>query len=144
MGSVLEDVAAAADEVADDQRQVARRARAMQSRRDSGWSWAQILEWEPQPGILERSRRSARRLSEAVARLAQALALGLSAEGESRRQIGRRLSVSHQRITAMLKSDVLKSDVLKGAGLKNAGLKGGGVKGGRRQPGRDRPPLAER
>lgn len=124
MGSVLEEVAAAADEVADDQRQVARRARAMQRRRDSGWSWARILDREPEPGILELSRHSARRLSEAVGRLAQALASGLSTEGESRRQIGRRLAVSHQRITAMLNGD--------------------GLKGDRPRPDRDRPSLAKR
>jgi hypothetical protein len=129
MGSVLDEVAAAADEVADSQRRVARRARTMQRRRDSGWSWARILDWEPEPGILELSRHSARRLSDAVGRLAQALASGLSAEGESRRQIGRRLTVSHQRVTAMLKGN---------------GLKGHGLKGNRREPDHDGPSLAKR
>ena len=124
MGSVLDEVAAAADEVADDQRHVARRARAMQRRRDAGWSWARILDWEPEPGILELSRRSVRRLSDAVGGLAQTLASGLSAEGETRRQIGRRLTVSHQRITAMLKEN--------------------GPKGSRREPDRDRPSPANR
>lgn len=37
-----------------------------------------------------------------VARLGRVLALGLSEEGESRRQIGRRLGVSHQRVSAIL------------------------------------------
>lgn len=105
MGSVLDEVAAAADEVADDQRQIARRARQMQRRRDSGWSWARIMDSDGDPGILELLRRSARRLSEARVQLARALAAGLSGEGESRRQIGRRLAVSHQRVTAVLKGD---------------------------------------
>ena len=124
MGSALDEVAAAADEVADDQRQVARRARAMQRRREVGWSWARILDAEPEPGILELLRRSVRRLSEAVGRLAQVIAAGLSAEGETRRQIGRRLTVSHQRITALLKDN--------------------GLKGGRREPDRDRAAAANR
>jgi len=105
MRSALEDVAAAADEVADDQRQVARRARAMQRRRDQGWSWERIMDWEPEPGLLGLLRRSGRRLSEATGRLAQALASGLTGEGQSRRQVGRRLAVSHQRVSAMLRGE---------------------------------------
>ena len=105
MEAALEEVAAAADEVADDQRQVARRARAMQRRRDQGWSWARIMEWDPDPGLLGLLRRSVRRLTEATRRLAQAVASGLSREGFSRRQIAQRLAVSHQRVSAMLKGD---------------------------------------
>jgi hypothetical protein len=128
MGSALDEVAAAADEVADEQRLVARRARAMQRRRDAGWSWARVLDWEPEPGILELLRRSVRRSSGAVGQLAQVLASGLSAEGETRRQIGRRLTVSHQRVSAMLTGDQLR----------------GRPKGGRREPGRDRATAANR
>jgi hypothetical protein len=102
MRSALDVVAEAAEEVAQDQRVVARRARTMQRRRDSGWSWARILDEEPEPGILELMRRSARRLADAVGHYAQDLASGLSREGETRRQIGRRLAVSHQRVSAML------------------------------------------
>ena len=110
MRTVLEDVASAADDIADDQRLVARRARQMQRRRDAGWSWAQILDWEPEPKILDLLRRSGRRLSEALGALAQAMASGLSSEGESRRQVGRRLAVSHQRVTTMLKGDRNRPD----------------------------------
>lgn len=110
MGTALEDVAAAADEVADDQRLVARRARQMQRRRDAGWSWAQLMDWEPEPTILDLLRRSGRRLSESVGQLAQTVASGLSREGETRRQIGRRLAVSHQRVTTMLKGDRHRPD----------------------------------
>ena len=105
MSSVLEEVAAAADEVADDQRRVARRARAMQRQRDRGVSWRTILDREAVPGLLELLRRSGRRLTEATGRFGHALACGLSAEGESTRQVGRRLSVTHQRVSAMLKGE---------------------------------------
>lgn len=102
MSAALEDVAAAAEEVAAEQRQVARRARAMQRQRDRGWSWAQILDREEPPPILEMLRASGRHLSGATRRLAQTLAGGLSAEGASRRQIARRLAVTHQRVSAIL------------------------------------------
>lgn len=102
MSSALEEVAATADEVAHEQRQVAHGARAMQRRRDRGWSWATILDSEAAPGVIALLRSSARRLASATGRLAQALVNGLSGEGESRRQIARRLGVTHQRISAML------------------------------------------
>lgn len=105
MSTALELVATAADDVAADQRRVARRARAMQRQRDRGWSWAKVLDRDAEPGLLELLRRSARRLAESVGLLAQALARGLSGEGESRRQIARRLGVTHQRISAMLHQD---------------------------------------
>jgi hypothetical protein len=105
MPSPLGELAVAADEVADDQRLVARRARAMQRQRDQGWSWGRIVDREPSPGLLELLRRSGRRMSEATGRFAQTLAAGLTAEGESRRQVGRRLLVSHQRVSAMLNGE---------------------------------------
>ena len=37
--------------------------------------------------------------------MAKTLALGLSEEGESRRQIGGRLGVTHQRVSAMLNGE---------------------------------------
>lgn len=91
MDSALEEVAAAADEVAGDQRRVARRARSMQRQRDQGRSWASILDSEPMPGLLELLRRSGRRLSAATGRFGRTLAVGLSEEGESRRRVSRRL-----------------------------------------------------
>jgi len=110
MSSALEELTVAADEVADDQRLIARRARAMQRRRDQGWSWGRILDQEPSPGLLELLRRSGRRMSEATGRFAQTLAAGLTAEGESRRQVGGRLLVSHQRVSAMLNGERRSED----------------------------------
>lgn len=47
METALEQIATAAEEIADVQRRViARRARAMQRQRDRGWSWASILDRE--------------------------------------------------------------------------------------------------
>jgi peptidoglycan/xylan/chitin deacetylase (PgdA/CDA1 family) len=103
MSCALDEVAAAADEVADDQRRVARRARAMQRQRDRGWSWGRILDREAGPGLLELLRRSRRRLIEATGQFARTVAAGLSEEGESSRQVGRRLGVTHQRVLVMLK-----------------------------------------
>ena len=102
MASALEEVAATADAVADEQRQAARRARAMQRQRDRGWSWARILDQEGEPGLLGLLRGSGRRLSEATRRLAHTVATELRAEGESSRRVARRLGVSHQRISRML------------------------------------------
>jgi transcriptional regulator with XRE-family HTH domain len=105
MSSALDEVAVVADKVADDQRRVARRARTMQRQRAMGWSWAKILDAEDGPPLVDVLRRSGRRLAEATGRLAQALAAGLTAEGESHRQVARRLGVTHQRISAMLKGE---------------------------------------
>ena len=98
----LEDVAAVADEVAAELRPAAGQARSMQRRRDRGISWARILDEQSSPTLLERLRRSARRLIDATGQAGRALAAGLMADGLSRRQIGRRLGVSHQRVSAML------------------------------------------
>ena len=102
MASALEKVAAAADQVADEQRRIAQTARAMQRGRDRGQSWTTILDGEPVPGIVQRLRSSAQRLAEATARFRLTVAANLRREGESHRSIARRLGVSHQRVTTML------------------------------------------
>lgn len=102
MENALEEVAVAADAVADEQRQIARDARSLQERRDQGWTWARLFEADEAAGLVHLLRRSARRLAGVTADFTHAIARGLSSEGESRRQIARRLGVSHQRVTAML------------------------------------------
>jgi hypothetical protein len=67
--------------------------------------WGRILDREAVPGLLELLRRSGRRLTEATGRFGHALAQGLTREGESRRQVGRRLVIIHQRVSAMLKGE---------------------------------------
>jgi hypothetical protein len=117
----LEGVAAAADEVADEQRQVARQARSMQHRRERGVSWAKILDEQPSPTLLERLRRSCIRLSDATGRAGRTVAAGLNLEGESLRKIARRLGVSHQRVSAMLNS-TRRSSSSDSAGARDAGV----------------------
>ncbi len=101
--SRLEEVAATAEKVASDQRAIARQARAMQRQRDRGWSWTQVLDRQPSPGIVELLRTSRRHLSVVTASLTSTLASALTREGETRRQIARRPGVTHQRVTAVLR-----------------------------------------
>lgn len=98
----LDEVAAKAEQVAADQMAVAERAREMQSRREQGWSWSQILDRQPPPGIVELLRRSRQHLSAAASTMTAAIAAALSADGYTRRQIASRLGVTHQRVTAIL------------------------------------------
>ena len=98
----LEKVAASADAVADDQRRVARQARQMQRRRDAGWPWTALLDGQGSPSIVELLRRGGRRLAQSRVRLMRALASGLAHEGQSQRQVARRLGITHQRVSAIL------------------------------------------
>jgi hypothetical protein len=99
---VLEELAVAADRIADDQREVARRARRMQSQRDRGWSWTQVLDRQPAPGIIGLLRRSRLLLAATTSGLTATLAALLGGEGQSRRQIASRLGVTHQRVTTIV------------------------------------------
>ncbi len=102
MSSALEQVADAADAVVADQRQVAKRARALQRLRDRGASWSDIVEGEGGAELLHLLRRSAQSLAGALGALARTIAHSLAGEGHSRRQIAQRLGVSHQRVSALL------------------------------------------
>lgn len=102
MDTTLEEVASEADALADEQREIARDARRLQRQRDRGWSWAALLDGDGASGLLRRLRDSARRLTGLSGRVAATFARGLAGEGESRRQIARRLEVSHQRVSAIL------------------------------------------
>jgi hypothetical protein len=104
MATNLETIAAEADAVADDQRRVARDARTMQRRLERGWSWSRVLGDEQPVHILERARASSKRLVGLTGHLGLTIARALAGEGESRRRIASRLGVSHQRVTAMLRS----------------------------------------
>jgi hypothetical protein len=99
----LEQVADTADRVADDQRELARRARRMQDHLDRGWSWSRVLDEEPSPRVIELIRRSRKVVAGLAAAFTATLARELSREGESRRQIARRLEVTHQRVSAVLR-----------------------------------------
>ncbi len=101
--ATLDDVAEAADDVADDQREVARRARSMQREHDRGRPWGQILDGEGGPTIIDLMRRSVRRLSTARRQLTSAIAHGLNDEGESHRKIAARFGVTRQRVSSLLR-----------------------------------------
>jgi hypothetical protein len=98
----LEEIAVAAEEVADQQKQVARQARSIQRLRDRGWSWADIMDRPDARRVLSLLRASRQRLVQATSRFTRGLTLGLRAEGESHRKIAERIGVSHQRVSAML------------------------------------------
>ena len=102
MSSALEDVAKAAEEVSEEQQDIARRARSLEEKRANGASWASLLDSSEGRGFGDLLRRSARRATGAASRFTAALAHGLSAEGESRRKIASRLGVTHQRVSAIL------------------------------------------
>lgn len=101
--STLEEFADTAEAIADDHHQVAREAVQMQRLRDRGWSWSQILDAREELRPVELLRRGARRTAGLTSRMSSLLAHALAQEGESRRQIGRRLGVTHQRVTAILR-----------------------------------------
>ena len=103
MGSALEDVAKAADQISDEQRDIAQRARSLEEKRSSGWSWSSLLDSAEGRGFGDLLRRSAKRAAQSASRFTAALAHELSVEGESRRRIAGRLGVTHQRVSAILK-----------------------------------------
>jgi hypothetical protein len=103
MSNALERVADTADEIATDQRAVARHVRTVQRQRDRGMTWGQVLERGAAGEALALLRKNATRVAGALRTLSQTIVRGLASEGESRRKIAARLGVTHQRITAMLR-----------------------------------------
>lgn len=102
MSTALEEVAEVAEQTAQEQRRLARWARSLQRQRDRGGSWGSILEAERAAGIVQFLSHSAHRLVRATSRFREQLVAELVAEGWTRRQIGARLGVSHQRVSAMV------------------------------------------
>jgi hypothetical protein len=102
MSTPLEDVVAAAEETAAEQRRIAQVARTMERHRTRGSSWAEVLDREDGANLVDLLRRSGRRIGDATAAFTHALAAELHAEGASHRTIARRLGVSHQRVSMML------------------------------------------
>lgn len=107
MGKPLDEVADAADAIARDQKQVARKVRRMQRRRDIGWSWHRVLEADEngdadEPSTAALLARSSDRLGDAVRAFRKVVATGLIDEGRTIRQIAKRFGVSHQRLSALL------------------------------------------
>lgn len=111
MDAFLDEVADIAEEVSAEQRQVAREVRSLKRARQRGASWADMADRQAVGyGPLGRLRESRRKLAKAAGRLAQGVAEGLRAEGQSYRMIAARLGVTHQRVSAMLTRRSASSD----------------------------------
>jgi hypothetical protein len=102
MGSALEQVAKTAEDAADVERDVAKRARSLQKQRERGLSWHTVLQRDDEPAIFDLLRRGARLGVDALSAFSSLVAEELSEEGASRRQIARVIGVTHQRVSAIL------------------------------------------
>lgn len=98
----LEDVAAAAEWVAEEQQEIAREARLLAKARRRGAAWTQLVDGGGVGRLLARLRRSGTLLFANARRLHATAARSLADEGLTTRQIGARFGVSHQRISAIM------------------------------------------
>lgn len=98
----LDDIAATAEGVADEQGRLATEARALASRRRDGATWTQLVDGGGTATVVRTLRHSAALLTAAARGLQAALARVLTREGLTTRQIGRRFGVSHQRISSLM------------------------------------------
>lgn len=105
MTGSLGELAIAADETARGPQRLARRARDMEGQRCRERAWSSIKS-EKQPGARELLGASTRRLASIGERFRRALGRALTAEGRSTREIANDLGVTHQRVSAMLKSPI--------------------------------------
>lgn len=103
MSTPLEELADAADRAARDQRRIASTARRLGRERRQGASWSDLLDRDERPGLVQLVAQSARHVTEMTNRFRHSLVKALTSEGLSTRDIARRLGVSHQRISAMLR-----------------------------------------
>jgi hypothetical protein len=103
MGGALEQVATTAESIADEQREVAAQARTLERLRRRGKTWAEIFDRQETPSVIALLRSSGRKLAAMTRLVSRVLAEGMNSEGESRREIARRLEVTHQRVSAILR-----------------------------------------
>lgn len=97
----LDEVAAAADRAASEQREVAKRARTLSRSRRRGASSEELVAAGAVTAVIMAIRASARGTLSAARNLQAALARALAREGRTTRQIGEQLGVSHQHVSAL-------------------------------------------
>lgn len=110
MSGALEQVATTAESIADEQREVASQARTLERLRRRGWTWAQIFERQETPSVIALLRSSGRKLATITRLVSRVLAQGMNSEGQSRREIARRLEVTHQRVSTILRPSDSEQD----------------------------------
>src|SRR5437763_144723 len=97
--TALDELGDTAEDMAREQRTLARHARSASRLRRRGLPWAEILERDHGRKVFDVLSRTTRRLTEVGARLRQAIARGLVKEGLTTREAGRLLGVTHQRVS---------------------------------------------
>lgn len=97
----LQHVARAAEDAAEEQRDIARRARALSRARRRGATSVELVEAGAVSVIIAGIRANARRLSAAARHLQAAIVTALSRDGLTTREIGRLIGVSHQHVSAL-------------------------------------------
>jgi hypothetical protein len=103
--AALDELAAAVEQNARDERVLASRIGQLRTGRARGRSWHDLMARETRPGALELSVTALGRLTESSGRLRRHLARGLRAEGASIAAIATLFGVSHQRVSALLRRD---------------------------------------
>ena len=101
LAAMLDQTADAAEDSAGEQRRAARTARVLARRRERGATGVELA--AQLPAVLGVLSTSAQRLTGAVGGVRRAWVQTLAAEGQSIRQIGSMLGVTHQRILALLR-----------------------------------------
>lgn len=99
----LDGLAAAIEDNVRDERRLARRIRQLRADRAKGQSWHDLLGHKTHPPVLELSTRILGRVTAVSAALRRRLARGLRAEGATIPAIGETFSVSHQRVSTLLR-----------------------------------------
>lgn len=100
----LEGLAEVVEENAREERVLARRIRQLRTGRATGRSWHTLLDRELGTALLAMPTRILRRATEISGLLRRRLAAGLRAEGATIPAIAHRFGVTHQRISALLRS----------------------------------------
>ena len=102
VGAALDEVAETAEAVADEQLKLAAAARVGAEDARQGAGWAETVSSGLPQRLLDSLSSGVNSLRSAASRLRSAMIVGLAADGQTRRQIGNALGISHQRVTALL------------------------------------------